>query len=78
MNFIIPTGLTVENARTSYFDKVNNADDSYLPGSEETYGGIAKVAKHHLMERDANHLSYELGSRSKRLGTCLSSNSCPA
>ena len=61
VNFIIPTGLTVENARTSYFDKVNNADDSYLPGSEETYGGIANVAKYHLMERDANHLSYELG-----------------
>lgn len=61
VNFIIPTGLTVENARTSYFDRVNNADDSYVPGSEETYGGIAKVAKHHLMERDANHLSYELG-----------------
>ena len=61
VDFIIPTGLTVENARTSYFDKVNNADDSYLPGSEETYGGIANVAKHHLMERDANHLSYELG-----------------
>ena len=61
VDFIIPTGLTVENARTSYFDKVNNADDSYLPGSEETYGGIANVAKYHLMERDANHLSYELG-----------------
>ena len=61
VDFIIPTGLTVENARTSYFDEVNNADDSYLPGSEETYGGIAKVAKYHLMERDANHLSYELG-----------------
>ena len=61
VDFIIPTGLTVENARTSYFDKVNNADDSYLLGSEETYGGIANVAKYHLMERDANHLSYELG-----------------
>ena len=61
VDFIIPTGLTVENARTSYFDEVNNADDSYLLGSEETYGGIANVAKYHLMERDANHLSYELG-----------------
>ena len=61
VDFIIPTGLTVENARTSYFDKVNNADDSYLLGSEETYGGITNVAKYHLMERDANHLSYELG-----------------
>ncbi len=61
VNFIIPVGLCVENARTSYFNNVKNADDSYLPGSENTDGSKAEVANYNLMERDANHLSYELG-----------------
>ena len=62
-DFIIPGSTVLQNARTSYLGKTNNAEDALLNWESTNFNDFAKdkLDEYSLLERDNTHMSLEVG-----------------
>ena len=62
-DFIIPGSTVLQNARTSYLGKTNNAEDALLNWKSANFTDFAKdnLDEYSLLERDNTHMSLEVG-----------------